>query len=150
MPTGNSSNLGKDSRYQSQWKTRSRLTERNSHSGLITVSIGNCGLTTRSIEFKYVFITKEPRIQQEGQEYQQRLLTAGKRHALERSNYAEPNETGLNHPQSSKYKMQVLGLSETRWIDSGERRFLMGNSLFCKTLSEHHSSGVGFSGKQGR
>jgi Reverse transcriptase (RNA-dependent DNA polymerase)/Endonuclease/Exonuclease/phosphatase family len=44
------------------------------------------------------------------------------------------------------YKLELLGLSETRWKGSGERRLSTGETLlYCgKPETEDHSSGVGF------
>lgn len=44
------------------------------------------------------------------------------------------------------YKLELLGLSETRWKQSGERRLSTGETLFYsgKPETEDHSSGVGF------
>ena len=44
------------------------------------------------------------------------------------------------------YKLELLGLSETRWKGSGERRLSTGETLFYsgKPETEDHSSGVGF------
>lgn len=45
-----------------------------------------------------------------------------------------------------KYKLELLGLSETRWKGSGERRLSTGETLLYsgKPETEDHSSGVGF------
>ena len=44
------------------------------------------------------------------------------------------------------YNLELLGLSETRWKGSGERRLSTGETLFYsgKPETEDHSSGVGF------